>query len=1389
MPNWLKHTLFILFLVVFAGCAGSCSGCSGCGVTPLPGGFPNENRIQNASSVRLTQSGLTFLSTNIGTIAPKVIGDAAQSNAGVITFEVPTSKSDIKDPIFGSTLGSVTACPDGPKPGSNPPECTVEVDLGKAALTIATKAPHNITVTGTLAVRLQKLRAKGSGIVGFLDLDVVLTNGAKCSPKDYANIPVNVDLSIETDTDPLHGARSGYSKVKILTITIDEGVIEDSIAFCGNGFDDTVAGFLKGLVIGSVIGGLTDTVADTVAEQLCTKQDPAAGVTCPTGSYPDSDDVCRYCTPDGNGMCADSSVECVSTALGIDGNINLSAALSSISPGAKGGFDFLAAMGGEGARDDGSGFLWGDLNPINGGATLGMLGGAEPKPITQCVPLATLEKPTNLPIPDELTANTVPGWVGDGPHFGFAVSERYINYLLGGVYNSGALCLGVGSDTLGSLLTSNTIGLLIPSFKDLARQQLAAPLALVIRPQEPPTVVVGKGTDLVADPLLKLTMNKFNIDFYVWSSDRYIRAFTATFDIVAPINLDVTDEGLVPVLDEVTVSNPTLTSDLLREDEATAAKALAKIISGQIGSALGGAIGPVSLNDQVASLGLTLNIPPSVPGQGSPGLTKLEKGTDRFLGIFAAFGVSTAAYVQQQNALQRADTTFEVSAKRVELKGLELPTITDDNRPSIELKVGSNFDTGANKMEWQYRLDGGLWHPWSSARYLNVKDPLLSIQMRHKLEVRSRIAGKPETMDKTPAVREVLIDKSGPDFKFDKFVKHGKQGVEVRDVVSPPEAIQVRYSIDEQPFGAWMTADLLDKVDVGETSTSIKIEAKDEEGNVATSTHKLINGKADKSLAEDSACNCGVVGSRNSVGGWGMVALVLGLGAWFTRSRRARKSGVRARTIMTFGAMTVASSFAGCSCGDDDETGNTHPQSACAKDGTCEVLTAGLVGAYSSAVSTSDGDLWVAGYDDLGYGTTEADGETQYIFGDLVVGKWNGTNVDWQVIDGMPLDGDPPDGDFNDVNGFRRGYTDPGEDVGLWTSIGLVNGKLMVAYYDATNRALKVAYKGGESWSIHTVQKIAKGDVGRYAKLLIVGGKPVIGYLFMESAGDGAKSGVRIATAKNAAPGSESDWTFQDAYSDANTPCRGYLCASGECLPDTGKCVPVATGCDPKCASPEKCFDIEGAKSCAEPLSPTSPESFPEAAGLYVNLVEQKGALGVLFYDRIHGNLMMAKQTGTTWGAATILAGQADGPNGPVDTGDMGIGATLAVDSAGDWHTAYVNGFDETLVYQKITAGTAGPAEIVDDGVVATGQAVVGADASIRVVTSGEIQIAYQDASNGEARFATGKGGTWTKKKLTVDDFAGGFNRVMEVGGATKVMTWWRHAKPRTEGDVTLVSP
>ncbi len=1415
MPRWLKHFLFIFLLVMFGGCAGSCSGCAGCGVTPLPGGFDSTKRVENATSVRLTQSGLKFLSDNLGPLAGKLVGGGTDPN-GTMTFDVPPSHTSTKVIV---TI-NIDVCKDGPKPNANPKECIVEIGLGKANLAITTAAPHDIHVDGTLPVRLQRAPIKTS--IG--SMWAALDNGG-----NFADIPVHADVSLETDLDPAHASRKGYTKVKINALTVDKNALESNIHF-GGGILGSIVNLLKSFIAGQLISPLTDSLKSTVEKQLCTTADPATGVTCPSGTYPDSGGTCRYCSPNAQGQCPDSSAECVGIALGTDGNVDLESALSSLSPGTKGGFNFLAALGGEGQRDNDASMTWGDLDPVNNGATVGMLGGAEPTPITKCVPIAQLDRPANIPIPDEIRANTVSGWTGAGPDVGLAVSERYINYLLGSVYNSGALCLGIGSSTLGSMLNSDTLGLLMPSLKDLGRQRHKEPLALMVRPQNPPTVQIGNGTDLVKDPLLKINMKQLTIDFYIWSSDRYVRAFSASFDVTVPVNLDVTDKSqLQPVLDKLDVQNPKLFNDpLLREDEAKSASALASIIAGQIGKSLGGAISPVDINSQLASMGIQLTIPPTVKGQGSPGLRLLTKGTDNFLGIFATFSTVSGPTAP----LLRSHTTAELVSKKVDPAGLVLPTITPEDRPKVELRVSSSLDTGAQPIEYQYRLDGGFWHEWSDSRYITIDSPTLSIQARHRVDVRSRVVGQPKTVDSSYASVNVIIDKSPPDIDLASHVSSDQLRVDVSDVVSPKKAVEVRWALDGAPFGSWTTADQLSSIDVG-SARRISVEAKDEEGNIATKQQGLIRGRQDAALASASACGCRVPGDARSGGtGYGLGA-ILALGLLFGLRRRGgrdddddepptgprpkRKGAQRGgsnntlgprtlRVAATAGAMLVAASWAGCSCG--SETKANNKPAGCP---TCEQILPGLVGSYSSAAVAQDGTVWVAGYDDIGYTQAPDAGPSSLLFGDLVVGKWDGQKVDWQSVDGLPavdptLDpgttGGPPDPSFYDVNGFRQGLTDSGDDVGLWTSIQLdSSGNPEVAYYDATHRALKFASYDGTTWNTQTVESDDHGDIGRYAKLLLVNDKPVIAYLAIKSGGTNgtAKSSVRIATATTATPTSSSDWTFSDAAVADSVPCQAFTCSTGEyCRSDTGACEKPVTGCDPACTSGNKCFNVSGTPTCTATVAKNAAEDYPNAYGLYVSMTETPAGLGVVFYDRVHGNLYGVAENGGTWGKPLLLDGQGkDAQGNDIDTGDVGIGASLFVDQNGDWHVSYVNGFDESVMYEMVKNGdTAGKPEVVDSGNTDNGQAVVGDDSAITVTGAGEVHIAYQDATNGQLRWAVGTpksggGHDWTAKSLPVEaeSFAGAFNHILNVNGSTQVMTWWRKGKPITVGDVKLVTP
>jgi MYXO-CTERM domain-containing protein len=676
------------------------------------------------------------------------------------------------------------------------------------------------------------------------------------------------------------------------------------------------------------------------------------------------------------------------------------------------------------------------------------------------------------------------------------------------------------------------------------------------------------------------------------------------------------------------------------------------------------------------------------------------------------------------------------------------------------------------------------------------------------VEVRSRIVGQPESMDRSPAVLEVLIDKTPPEVALGKDVKDGSLAIEVSDVVSPAHAITVRWGLDDEPLGKPILAAALASIDVGAAET-LKIEATDEEGNVASVSHSLIRGKQDKSLAGESACNCSVPGSGDrNAGRWGLGALaLLGLGLLSRRRRSAAPrpfvlDARRARYLVAIPLMAIGLSWSGCSCGDDSEGSESgdggndaKPPGACPEGDTCSQILPGLVGAYASAAVDSDGAIWVAAYDDIGYEVDPDGVETQYLFGDLVVGKWNGTKVDWQVVDGLPAELPEVDPFLYDITGFRFGVTDAGDDVGLWTSIAIEGGSPRVAYFDAKNRALKYAEHSAGSWRTHTVEQITDGDAGRYAKLLFVGGNPVIAYMAIRPGTGGfSESAVRVATANNASPASASDWTIVDAVVDPQTPCNGYTCGAEECRSDTLTCQATTSGCDPNCSSGEKCFDEGGTPTCVATVTPSSLVAYPDGIGLYIALESTPTGLGIAYYDRNHGNLMAVREDSGTWQPPVIVDGQGTGPNGPIDTGDVGIGTSLFVDPAGDWHIAYANGFDESLRYIKVTGGiTPGASEVVDDGVTTDGNAVVGDDTSIHVTGTGEVQIAYQNATHGEARWATGAPNgathTWTKTTLTVSDFAGGFNQILEVGDQTQVLTWWRRGVPRTEGDIAIVTP
>jgi len=152
---------------------------------------------------------------------------------------------------------------------------------------------------------------------------------------------------------------------------------------------------------------------------------------------------------------------------------------------------------------------------------------------------------------------------------------------------------------------------------------------------------------------------------------------------------------------------------------------------------------------------------------------------------------------------------------------------------------------------------------------------------------------------------------------------------------------------------------------------------------------------------------------------------------------------------------------------------------------------------------------------------TPIEGDTLY--GDLVVGRYDTGKqaVQWETVDGVPAReaGTCPD---HDRTGWRKGETESGDDVGLWTSIQVgSDGAPRVVYYDATHKSLKYATKRGDAWTSYVLKAppTPAGDYGRYAKMILVDDKPVVAFLAMEPGTAGkALSHVVVARASSASP-------------------------------------------------------------------------------------------------------------------------------------------------------------------------------------------------------------------------------------------------------------------------------
>jgi len=763
--------------VAVAGCSGGgCSSCAGTGLGPIPGGYPvtPETRVARALQIRVTDQGLRNVSQLGGDLLLGATGGR---------LPIPMVNGN-----FG--VGRYVVCLEG--------SCGLDLVLPSSPppLELFFVAPDRIEVRARIGFRgvipLHTCTLFCNSMCGGCadGIDTRLTIDTARGARQY--IGLRTAIAIRRDTHP---ERRNYYRAELVPAMGAREVVEETP---GEGFDDAWVGcsggglcgllpVLRGTISGAfrgALGGALGPIQDALSQ---TSMPTPPG--CPTGTRADGA-RCRY---------SDGSL--VPSLLGVELAGNVGGLLASVSPGVRAQSALVIAAG-DSAHDA-------EVSPQ--GMTLNVFGVAQSQGHNTCVP--RLMEPAVAEVPQwaALRQNEAPASarVSD---LAVGLSETYLNHALFQLWDAGTFCLGVTS-SLSQQLSSGTFSVIVPSLRNVLFPSASGPVALVLRPQRPPTVTIAPGVN----PTLTLRFERLALDVMVWSEERYVRALTVTTDVTAPLTLQRDAGGLRPSLGTVRTTGTVVTGSALVSEPGAR---LAVSFDALLGTAVGMLAGSIP----------TIGIPAiPVPGaMGMPvgtvnielpegGLRGVEEGGSRFLGLFMDLRYRRAA---------RPDVAVAETVASV----LGADPVSDTARVRVRVAPGDSAVSG-QAHEYATRVDGMTWSRWAPGPWVDVTAPTLAMVGEHRVEVRARVVGEPESADPTP--------------------------VELR-VEMVPAAGAVALA-DERPRVA-PTEDAVELIRGGRTTD-----------------------------AGASGCGCGVVGSGQR-GEWGWAWMVMaGMGAVGLRRRRRRE--------------------------------------------------------------------------------------------------------------------------------------------------------------------------------------------------------------------------------------------------------------------------------------------------------------------------------------------------------------------------------------------------------------------------------------------------------------------------------------------------------------------
>lgn len=1434
----------ILFLVTSLACAdsgaGGCEGLSGCadaGCADLGCGLgceavpydPAGEVIAHAVQVRVTPEGLDFLEGELEPLVADLLGGGDS-----ISMCVPRGTlAPFVSYCYAAPIATCAETADCPADTTCQLGNCYYSSCGIEGDEVVTGCTIDVGISG---VSLDPVAVEDGpdrlDLTVLLDLDEYIPIGS-CPALHVVGeaVPVSASVVFHVD-DAAEGdvAVPGTSErvwfdiedisfdLSGLSLTVPEelGPFGDP-GICGDPAD--AVELIEDLLDDAAGPALRSAVEGFVCAPCGAEGECGAGATC--GEEPA---VCRY----------DDTDACVPAWLGAEGAIDLAGLLGGVASRASHPLSFLFYLAGYAEAEEGG---------LSLGVQVGLYAGND-----ACVPVAPM--PSTEPVARSVELVSGRDDKDEAFMLGVGIDSGVFDLGLWALQQSGALCLALDSATsLGGSsppLTTGLIGLLFgigDSLNALTRVSQApdisdAALLFAVRPQEPPSVELGRGAvegTSVTSPSLVLHMPRLYLDMYAWVDGRYVRIFTLDADLALPLALVPSEDGgsvriLRGELDDIFTRAEVIDAELLSAEEIEAIPAALPALV----SILEGAL-PAELTDPIALpevSGLRLRL-------GEAGISTFED--DTMLAIVAdlegaagpaALGLVDAPEVRasvREVRLPEAADLEAAEAARAAGGVVDLGAL----RPSVLVDVETIGRSGAR--EHSYRLNGGLWRQFSAGTALRIDDPALLLEGTHEIEIQSRDAASGADLSRVSAPLSVSVDLSLPEV-WVALAEDGGATVSARDRLWGEDLRVVWRAVErgESGPGDWqvLAADGVIGAEALAGADAIEVEATDPAGRSRLVTRELaIHGRTtDTSGGGDDGC--GGCSAANTPGGPSQVdaSWLLLLGAVLLGRARRRKGSAS----LLLAALLAAGLVGGCADGrrsgvevvedveeDAGDAGSTDLGDA------EEEPDAGDDDVDEDAADAADLSACSDGAECEGL-ECDADERAECVEGDCVCVEACAGGCDGgQVCCASSRTCEDGPGDCSEqVCGPREvatvvteGSWDPvacevvepecgcapaPRDVGAFLSAGATpDGDLVIAAYDWSHGDLLVGRaavpEGDTPVELDVAWEVVDGlpverldpDVGRWADLE-VGADGVVHVAYYDRTArapryargvpDGAGWTWTTMVVEDGAPGG----FYPDLeLSSAGVPAIAYFAPSvpvGEEGRSTELRVARADGAAPSLWTVEVVTARE--RSAETPTYATLPEGdglFPALAWL------SSGELLLVWYDADRGNLMYAQSAEGSFATAPpeVLDGQREPEGGSVeDTGDVGRFVTMVVGEGDVVHVAYVDATRDRVLYRTGGAEGFGGAEVVDDGVRGEAEAsehvLVGDDASLVLLEDGTPQAVYMDATRHVAVVSQRPEIGWTQATTVLGEggaIHGLYLDQVVLPGIGTVVVGYRHAR------------